>query len=53
MNLCSPEESKSAPPPSGQQATIMQKAMTELKNNPEMRQVPHEVAPPIANKMFE
>ena len=43
-----------ATPPSGQEAELMQKAVQELKANPEMRAAfINKVAPPIANKLFE
>ncbi len=47
-------EQKKQPPPSGQQAEMMKKAVGMLKNDPKMRQqFLNKVAAPIANKMFE
>ena len=41
-------------PPSGQEAEMMAKAVTQLKQDPAMRQAfINKVAPPIANKMFD
>ena len=51
---CADLKAQKAQPPSGQQAATMQKVMTQLRNNPDMRKAfIDQVAGPIANKMFE
>ena len=51
---CADLKQSKATPPSGQEAEMMQKAMLQLKSNPQMRAAfINKIAAPIANKMFD
>ena len=51
---CEELQQKKSKPPQGPELMMMQKAVAELKNNPEMRTAfINKVAGPIANKMFD
>jgi hypothetical protein len=51
---CAQLQAQKQHPPSGQQAAIEQKAIQQLKEDPQMREYfLNKVAGPIANKLFE
>ena len=51
---CADLKQSKATPPSGQEAEMMQKAMQQLKTNPQMRTAfLNKIAPTVVNKMFE